>query len=144
MRPHRQVFLMAAVGAGASTSYMATSRFLAAALVALGHALALMAAATPEWQLPATSVPVPEGGYPSPDVPADVKDAAQNAARVGVMRVTNEADFSAALSAPVRHIIIENHLDLRGFPAPPSPPTLFQLDERVQSIQVTASTLHVA
>ena len=122
-------------------AHIAMSQFLTAVLllvVVVVHAQALVATATPEWQLPVASVPVPaaEGGHPSSHVPAEATEAAQNAARIGMMRVTNEAEFSAAMDAAVRHIIIESHLDLRGFPTLPSPPTLFELGASIQSIQV--------
>jgi hypothetical protein len=63
--------------------------------------------------------------------------AAATAARVGIMRVTTALQFAAAMNAGVRHIIVEDHLDLRELPSLPGlPPVLFQIDPKIQSIQV--------
>jgi hypothetical protein len=63
--------------------------------------------------------------------------AAAAAAKVGIMRVKTPSECAAAMETGVRHIIIEEHLDLRGLPLLKSnPPVLFQFNSKVQSIQV--------
>ena len=57
---------------------------------------------------------------------------------MGVMRIKSEEEFQAAMSVGVPHIVIEQHLDLRGFATlPGNPPTLFRLNPHVRSLQVT-------
>ena len=90
------------------------------------------------WQLPATTVPVPKDGYPAASGVNDTQAAALQAAmQTGVFNVATEAEFKAAMDAGIHHLIIREHLDLRGLPWAPAPsPTLFQLNPDMQSIQV--------
>lgn len=67
------------------------------------------------------------------------QEAASAAAQKRTMHVSTPAQFAAAMQQPVPHIIIEEHLDLRGLPALPGPaPLLFNVDPRIMSIQVRA------
>ena len=63
------------------------------------------------------------------------------ASKQGVMRVTTAAQFDAAMQVGVQYIQIEAHLDLRDLTPLPggTPKTLYQLDSKIQVIQVCAA-----
>jgi 4-amino-4-deoxy-L-arabinose transferase-like glycosyltransferase len=62
---------------------------------------------------------------------------AEAAAEAGTMRVTTSSQFAAAMKAGVRHITVEDHLDLRSIPTlTPNTPILFQLRPDTRVIQV--------
>lgn len=67
----------------------------------------------------------------------DLLARAQQASRVGIMRVASGAELSAAMQQSVPHIEITEHLNLQGLRQLPGDlPTLFTAESGIMSIRV--------
>ena len=91
---------------------------------------------------PANATAAPPTDSPVP--PGKETEAAVAAAKIGLMRIYTAAEFAAAMAEGVRHMVIQDHLDLTQLPTlPGQPPTLFRLEESVQSMQVRGAALRL-
>ena len=74
---------------------------------------------------------------PAPQRQIEADEAARLAAeRRGAMRVASADAFIAAIKHGVRHVVIEDHIDLRHHEPPAGQTSMFRLPASVQSIQV--------
>lgn len=75
---------------------------------------------------------------------AEADELATRAARLGVLRVRTTEQFRAGMEQGVPHLVIEEHLDLRSLATlPGNPPSLFEVNPALQSIQVRHAPLRL-